>query len=126
MEPSHPPHVSEPPKKPKGLIFVVLGVGLPVVVLGAFIAIWQFLAPTDRRVPVAYSDFLAEVHAGRVEEIRVHDRDIDYRLAPDPNAPKPGSALMRHTVGPVPDQAFLDSLKPTDPNAVPPRIHFEK
>lgn len=51
---------------------------------------------------------------------------IDYRLRQPadqhPNGPPP----IRHTVGPVPDQAFLDSLKPTDPSAAAPKTIFEK
>jgi len=117
-----------PPKKRTGLFFVILGAGLFFGLVVMFLAVWQFLAPADRRTAVAYSDFLEEVHAGHVDEIRVRGREIDYRLRPRADMPSnaSGSSLQRETIGPVPDQAFLDSLKPTDPNAQPPKIHFEK
>jgi cell division protease FtsH len=92
------------------------------VALGALLAVWQFLAPTERKVMMPYSEFLIEVHAGKVREIRVQGRDIDYRL----DNPSSKQSALRHTTGPVPDQAFLDTLKPTDPNAQQPRITFEK
>ena len=55
--------------------WALIPIGLGVAAFLAFVAIWQFLAPRERRVPVAYSDFVAEVHAGRVEEIKIHDRE---------------------------------------------------
>ncbi len=100
------------------VIAAVLGV---VFVVGGFLAVWQFLAPTDRRVAVPYSEFIEEVHAGHVREIKVHGRDIDYRVASSGH-----TSVMRHAVGPFPDQAFLDTLKPTSSNDQPPRIIFEK
>jgi len=112
--------MAEPaPKKPFPVVYVV--VPAVIMVLISFLALWQFLTPTDRVVPVAYSDFVADVHAGKVAEIHIHDRDIRYRLAG-----VDGRAATRETVGPIPDQALLESLKPTDPNAPPPRIVFEK
>jgi hypothetical protein len=87
----------------------------------AFLAIWQFLTPADRVVIVAYSDFMTEVHAGKVEDISVRNRDIRYRVRSSE-----GRAIVKATIGPAPDQAFLDSLKPTDPYAPPPKISFEK
>jgi cell division protease FtsH len=129
MQPSQPtpPHLTGPTKPPSGLASALRIVGLLVVLFVMFLAIWQFLSPTDRRVQASYSDFLADVRAGRVEEIRIHDRDVDYRIRRSDAAPA-GSAgqQIRHTVGPVPDQAFLDSLKPADPNQPPPKIVFEK
>ena len=109
-----------PPKKPFPVVYVVVPV--VVMVLIAFLALWQFLTPTDRRVPVAFSDFLADVHAGKVAEIQIHDRDIRYRLRPIDGKPSP----IRETVGPLPDQALVESLKPTDPSAPAPKIFFEK
>jgi hypothetical protein len=102
-------------------IFALLGAGV-VIGVGGLLALWQFLAPSDRRVSVPYNEFIEEVHAGRVMEIRVHGRDIDYRFAPREGH----TGLMQHTVGPVPDQAFIDTLKPTSSSDQPPRLYFEK
>ncbi len=123
-----PPHLTTPPKRSRGLKFVLFGLGGWVLLIALFLAIWQFLAPTDRKVPVPYSTFLDEVHAGRVQEIRVQGRDIDYRLvAPEGSSASPQQLpATRHTTGPVPDQAFLDSLKPTDASKPAPKIFFEQ
>lgn len=112
--------MADPPaKKPFPVVYVV--VPAVIMVLISFLALWQFLTPTDRAVAVPYSDFLAEVRAGKVADIYIHDREIRYRLA---RADK-GSAT-RVTVGPIPDQALVESLRPTDPSAPLPRIVFEK
>ena len=37
-----------------------------VVLIVMFLTIWQFLTPNERKMPVAFSDFVAEVQAGRV------------------------------------------------------------
>ncbi|MDB4936929.1 MAG: Cell division protein FtsH [Labilithrix sp.] len=109
-----------PAKKPFPLVAVIV----PAAVIGVMVtllAIWQFLTPAERHVVVPYSDFIAEVHAGRVDEIQVRNRDIRYRVR---SSDRPGA--MKETVGPVPNQAFLDSLKPTDPSAPLPKVIFEK
>jgi cell division protease FtsH len=105
------------PKKP----FPVLAVVMPAIGIAAFLALWQFLTPPQRSAPVAYSDFLSDVQAGKVEEIKIHDREIRYRLrSPD------GHRIVKETIGPIPDQALIASLKPTDPNAPLPKIVLEK
>jgi ATP-dependent Zn protease len=98
------------------IIPIVLGIGSIVF----SVAVWQFLTPAERRVPVAYTDFLAEVHAGRVIEIRIRDREITYRA----NGAD-GRVLVKETVGPTPDEAMIDSLKPDDPTKPPPKITFD-
>jgi hypothetical protein len=117
--PSQPPHVP-PGKKPFPTVLVAVPV-LAIATLALILLVWQFLTPAERKMPVAYSDFIAEVRAGKVDEIRVHDREITFREKRDD-----GRSVVRETVGPVPDQAFLDSLKPADPNAPPPKVYFEK
>ena len=92
-----------------------------ILVLIGFLALWQFLSPTERKMPVAYSEFLSEVHAGKVDEIQIHDRDIRFRVKAGD-----GRSVIKDTVGPIPDQALVESLKPTDPNAPLPKIVFEK
>lgn len=109
-----------PPKKPFPVVYVVLP--LVVLVLIGFLALWQLLTPAEHRVVVAYSDFIADVHAGKVDEIVIRNRDIRYRLRPVDNA----RGAIRETVGPVPDQALVESLKTTDPSAAQPKIIFEK
>ena len=100
---------------------LVIPAGALAILFGLFLAIWQFLTPAERVVPVAYSDFLEEVHAGKVAEIRIRNREIRYRLRTGD-----GHSPTRETIGPVPDQALVDSLKPTDPSAPLPKITFEK
>jgi cell division protease FtsH len=114
--------MAEPtPKKPFPVVYVV--VPAVILMLSAFLALWQFLTPTDHRVVVAYSDFIADVHAGKVAEISIRDREIRYRLS---GTGPGGHAAIRETIGPIPDQALVESLKPTDPNAPLPKIAFEK
>jgi cell division protease FtsH len=114
--------IEPPEKKPFPYWVLVIPLGGFALLFGLFLAIWQFLTPAERVVPVPYTDFLAEVHAGKVEEIHIHDREIRYRLrAADGTRPP-----VRETIGPIPDQALVESLKPTDPSAPLPKIIFEK
>jgi cell division protease FtsH len=117
--PPTPPHVP-PGKKPFPTVLIVVPI-LGVATLGLFLLVWQFLAPADRKQPVSYSDFMIEVHAGKVEDIKIHDREITFRVRGEN-----GHSVVKETVGPVPDQALFDSLKPTDPNVPPPKVFFEK
>jgi cell division protease FtsH len=113
----------EPPTKKRFPYWVLLvPAGALLLFFGLFLAIWQFLTPADRVVPVAYSDFIVDVHAGKVEEILIRNREIRYRLHTT-NGQRP---TPRETVGPIPDQALVDSLRPDDPNAPRPKIIFEK
>ncbi len=107
-------------KKPFPVVYAV--VPAVVVVLIGFLALWQFLTPADHRVVVAYSDFITDVHTGKVAEIQIRDREIRYRL----RAVDGKTSAVRETIGPIPDQALVESLKPTDPGAPPPKIYFEK
>ncbi len=94
-----------------------------------FLAIWQFLSPGERRQSVAFSEFVAEVHAGQVEEVRIKDREYSFRVhAPEvANAP-PGAkaSVQKEAVGPIADEALLATLKPDSKDAPPPKIFFEK
>lgn len=111
---------SQPPPKPFPVVYVV--VPAVVLVLIGFLALWQFLTPTDHRVVVSYSDFIADVHSGKVDEIVIRNRDVRYRLRAGDNS----RGVIRETIGPVPDQAMVESLKTTDPGAPQPKIIFEK
>jgi cell division protease FtsH len=94
-----------------------------VVLIVMFLTIWQFLTPAERKQPVAFSDFVSEVHAGRVDEIKIKDREYTYRLkGADPQ--KGGGT--KEAIGPLADEALLQNLKPDAKDAQPPKIYFEK
>jgi cell division protease FtsH len=112
-----------PPPRPKEKLplWILIPIGAAICLLVSFLAIWQFLTPAERKVPVAYSDFITEVHAGRVEEIRIRDREITFRVHDSS-----GRVVTKETIGPIPDQALIVSLKPDDPNLPLPKVFFEK
>ncbi len=94
-----------------------------VLLIVMFLAIWHFLSPSDRKQPVAFSEFLDEVHAGRVEEISIKEREYAFRVhAGEGNK----ATVQKETVGPVADERLLTSLKPDNKEAKAPRIKFEK
>jgi hypothetical protein len=117
--------IAPPPRKSGFPIWVLIPIAIGLCGIVSFLAIWQFLTPSEHITSVAYSDFLVEVRAGHVEEISVHDRDYRFRTHREGGQGGQGS-LVRHTVGPVADQALVNSLKPDDPNLPPPKIYFEK
>src|SRR5271166_3412292 len=59
--------------------------------------------------PVAFSEFLADVEAGRVDEIRVEGRAATFRLRSN------GRTSERQTVGPFGDREQVRALRPADP-----------
>jgi ATP-dependent Zn protease len=112
-------NVQNPKKRFPRWVLIPIAIGICGIL--AFLGLWQFLTPTTRHVPVAYSDFLDEVHAGRVEEIRIRDREITFR-----SREASGRVVVKETIGPVPDQALIASLKPDDSSKALPKIYFEK
>ena len=42
-----------------------------VVLIVMFLTIWQFLTPADKKVPVAFSDFVTEVKQGKVVTLEI-------------------------------------------------------
>lgn len=112
----------EPPHGPVKRGFPWVLVAFPVGGIVLFLGLWWYLSPSERKVPVAYTDFVADVHAGRVEEIVIHDRDIRYRTRPIDGRP----GVVKEAVGPTPDQRMLDTLKPDDPSAPMPKVTLEK
>jgi cell division protease FtsH len=97
-----------------------------VVLIVMFLAIWQFLSPQQPRTPVAFSEFLNEVHAGHVDTIKIKDRDYTYTVkATGPDGVK-GSTPQRETIGPLADEKLLDDLHPDDKTQPAPRVTFEK
>lgn len=117
MMPIAPP----PQPKQKFPVWVLIPIGVGICALVTFLAIWQFLTPAERRVQAAYSDFITDVRAGRVEEIRIRDREFTYRVHDSS-----GAVVTKETIGPIPDQALVASLKPDDPNLPLPKVFFEK
>ncbi len=94
-----------------------------VVLIVMFLTIWQFLTPADKKMPVAFSDFITEVKQGKVEEIKIKDHDYSYRVRGGDNAKTGG---WKETVGPIADEKLVEMLKPEDPKVTPPKISFEK
>jgi len=94
-----------------------------VLLILMFLAIWQFLSPADKKQPVAFSEFVNEVHAGHVDEVKIKDREYTFRVHTG-DASK--STVTKEAVGPLADEALLSTLKPDSKDAPPPRIFFEK
>jgi len=94
-----------------------------VLLIVMFLAIWQFLSPSDRKQQVAFSDFLNEVHQGRVEDIRIKDREYVFRThAADGSK----ATMQKESIGPIADEKLLETLKPDKEDAPRPKITFEK
>ncbi|HVH45743.1 MAG TPA: ATP-dependent zinc metalloprotease FtsH [Labilithrix sp.] len=94
-----------------------------VVLIVMFLTIWQFLTPADKKVPVAFSDFVTEVKQGKVDEIKIKDHEYSYRVRGADQAKGGG---WREAVGPIADEKLLETLKPEDPKAAAPKVSFEK
>ncbi|HKO52569.1 MAG TPA: ATP-dependent zinc metalloprotease FtsH [Polyangiaceae bacterium] len=78
-----------------------------VVLIVAFLAIWQFLNPENPRSPdIPYSEFVALAKAPRdakhIEEVDIKDREYTFQIK-DPNAK--GTPPRGRTVGPAEDNA---------------------
>ena len=78
-----------------------------VVLIVAFLAIWQFLNPENPPRPdMAYSDFIALAKAPHdqkhIEEVEIKDREYTFQIK-DPNAK--GAPTRGRTVGPAEDNA---------------------
>ncbi|HEY3664394.1 MAG TPA: ATP-dependent zinc metalloprotease FtsH [Polyangiaceae bacterium] len=78
-----------------------------VVLIVAFLAIWQFLNPENPRSPdKSYSEFVALTKAPKdqrhVEEVEIKDREYTFQIK-DPNSK--GAPERGHAVGPAEDNA---------------------
>ncbi|MFO0638427.1 MAG: ATP-dependent zinc metalloprotease FtsH [Polyangiaceae bacterium] len=92
-----------------------------VVLIFMFLAIWQFLGNTEKKTAVAFSEFVSEVHAGKVKDIHIKDREYLYTLSEgDPRA------AQKSTTGPQADEALLAQLRPDSKDQPAPKIFFEK
>jgi cell division protease FtsH len=80
-----------------------------VLLIVMFLAIWQFLSPTDRKQPVAFSEFVEEVQKGHVKDIRIKDREYTFTVH---NADGAKTTIQREAVGPVPDEALSRRSSP--------------
>jgi cell division protease FtsH len=94
-----------------------------VVLIVMFLTIWQFLTPADKKVPVAFSDFVTEVKQGKVDEIKIKDHEYSYRVR---GADQTKGGGWKEAVGPIADEKLLETLKPEDPTAPPTKVYFEK
>ena len=96
-----------------------------VLLIVMFLAIWQFLSPTDRKQPVAFSEFVEEVQKGHVKDIRIKDREYTFTVH---NADGAKTTIQREAIGPTPDEALLATLKPAADvkDAAAPKVFFEK
>jgi len=94
-----------------------------VLLILMFLAIWQVLNPNERHPPVAFSQFLAEVHAGHVEEVKIKDREYTFRVRAGDNAK---TTTQQEAIGPTADEKLLETLKPDAKDAPAPKIYFEK
>ncbi|MEO7110739.1 MAG: ATP-dependent metallopeptidase FtsH/Yme1/Tma family protein, partial [Polyangiaceae bacterium] len=94
-----------------------------VLLILMFLVIWQFLSPTDRKPPVAFSDFIGQVHAGAVDEIHIKDREYSFRTrTSDTNK----TVTQHESVGPMADEDLIATLKPDNKDTAPPKVFFEK
>ncbi len=94
-----------------------------IVLIFMFLAIWNFFQPSERRSAAAFSEFLNEVHAGHVEEIRIKDREYSYRVKGTDGSK---ATTQREAIGPIADEALLGQLKPEDKTKEAPKVTFEK
>ena len=94
-----------------------------VVLIVMFLTIWQFLTPAEKRDPVAFSDFVAEVHQGKVDQVNIKDREYTYKYK---NADPAKGNHVKVAVGPLADEALLATLKPDNKDIQAPRVFFEK
>jgi cell division protease FtsH len=94
-----------------------------VVLIVMFLTIWQFLTPAEKRDPVAFSDFVSEVHQGKVDQVNIKDREYTYKYK---NADPAKGNHVKVAVGPLADEALLATLKPENKDIAAPRVFFEK
>jgi cell division protease FtsH len=81
------------------------------------------LSPTDRKPPIAFSEFVNEVHAGHVDEIHIKDREYSFRTrTSDSNK----TVAQHESVGPMADEELISTLKPDNKDTPPPKVYFEK
>jgi cell division protease FtsH len=71
-----------------------------------FLAVYNVFANNQSAHPVAFSEFIADVRAGRVTEVRIKDRDVTYERRAAPGAP----LEERSTNGPINEWQLQNEL----------------
>ncbi len=94
-----------------------------VLLILMFLAIWEFLSPNTTKQPVAFSEFMSEVHAGHVDEVKIKDKEYSFRVRTG-DASK--TTVLKEAIGPSADEALLATLKPDKAETPAPKIYFEK
>ena len=84
-----------------------------VVLIVAFLAIWQFLSPDSvQQQPVAFSDFMALTKAPKeqrhVDEVEIKDREYRFRIKNPASKAEPERGLA---IGPESDDIVSELLK---------------
>ncbi|HEY8076707.1 MAG TPA: hypothetical protein VIF62_21425 [Labilithrix sp.] len=102
-----------------GLFAALSAVGACVATFAAYVvyATISDAATKPRRPRVAFSDFVAEVEAGRVGEIRVRGNVYVFDVA--------GTTATREAIGPAATRAELETLRPSDPSRPAPKLVVE-
>ena len=97
-----------------------VGVAIASVILTAVVLFAIGLARDAKRAPahprVAFSDLLAEIDHGRVDDVRIEGRVYTYRIkgAPEPSA--------HEAIGPTGDESVVRALRPSDPSLPAPKV----
>jgi hypothetical protein len=104
------------PRRKKALLLAFMSVaGVATTLL-----VWQLLQPADRTPEVGFDDFLAEVHAGHVQQVYVDGDRYEFIVWRD------RTGIRERTTGPRPDIAFVRSLRPSSPDLVAPQVYFRR
>ncbi|HXX67038.1 MAG TPA: ATP-dependent metallopeptidase FtsH/Yme1/Tma family protein, partial [Polyangiaceae bacterium] len=76
-----------------------------VLLIVMFLAIWNVLAPSERKQQVSFSEFVSWVHQGQVTDVRVKDHEYTFVHVVD------GKSQQVETLGPVADEALVQDLE---------------
>jgi hypothetical protein len=102
------------------LLCVFVWLASAFLTAAAFVTV-SSLPGSERRQQVAFSEFLAEVDQGKVDEIRVSGRVATFRRVEDGK-----HSRELETVGPLDDRAQVLALRPSRPDSPAPKITFER
>ena len=93
------------------------------VLILRFLVVWQFLQGPDHKQPAAFTEFISDVHAGKVDEITIKDHEYSYHVRVGDGSKQ---SQQRTTIGPAADQELLATLRPDAKDAPGPKVSFEK
>lgn len=103
------------------LVLLLCGLVSVASVLMTLFVWFVLLTPAAPEVPrVSFAEFLGDVHAGRVEEVRIDGTDYAFWKLVD------GRRVDERTTGPRAGIAQVRALRPSDPLASPPRVFFTR